>query len=207
MTCTFLDIAKSVSVEVGIAIPDTAQDQSPNSVKLGRLINETCFELVRRVDWHVLSRRQVITGDGSSHPYPFESDYGRLSPGLSVKVGLAIVRGGVTQDEWMSIEPTLGTPRYFFATSSSIEFYPYPADGDPVTVNYQSAEWCQSSEGSGRRKLTADTDICLLPAPLVVRGSVWRWLRQDGRDFSDHNAEFEAMLKDFAASEGAMRSP
>ena len=204
---TFLDIAKSVAIEVGLGQPYTAQGKDPDSIKLARLINEACFELVRRVDWHILSKRQTITGDGVERTYSFEADFSRLSPGMCAKVDGIPIRGGITQDEWMSVEPVAGVPRYFFASSSAIGFHPHPQAGTIVTLNYQSAHWCQTNDGVGRDRMSADTDICLLSEPLVVRGAIWRWLRQDGRDFADYNAEFESMLKDIAASEGVMRSP
>jgi alanine dehydrogenase len=44
-------------------------------------------------------------------------------------------------------------------------------------------------------------------ADLVVKGTIWRWKRKMGQDFSDYLAEFEAALSDRANFDMRERTP
>lgn len=201
-----LEIATEIAVEVGEETPATAQNVSPFTRLAVQFINETGRELVRRVDWHVLNKVQTFEGDALDAFYPFDDDYARLTKGQSVTAAWMPVRGSLSADEWNSLVRTPGQPRYFRSTASGIGFYPSADAGVPISVSYQSKNWVRA-DGVERPSMTQDSEITVLPAPLFVRGAVWRWHRHGGRDFSDHMAEYEAMLADYADQEGGVRQP
>lgn len=204
---TLLEIAKAVAVEVGVEIPITVTGDDPDAIKMVRFINDTGEELARRVDWHALNRTFVVTGDGTDRFYPLASDHARFVKGLAATVNGASIRGGISADEWFSLSRTSGTPRYFRSTKTTIGFYPYPAAAQTVLLSYQSNAWCEDRNAADKTVLSADDDAPRLPCELFVRGAVWRWMRHVSRDFSDHMAEYESMLTDYAQAEGGMRQP
>lgn len=204
---TLLEIAKNVSIETGVEIPASIQNDDPFSLKIVRFINETGIELARRVDWHVLNKRYEIVGDGSSRDFDLPNDYARLARGLSVSVNGALIRGSLSADEWFSLTFSQGTPRYFRSSSSQISLYPYPPSAQSIFVSYQSSNWAQDINEGGKAQMSTDSDVPLLPVALFERGAVWRWMRHVGRDYADHMAEYEAMLADYSQHEGGIRQP
>ena len=107
----------------------------------------------------------------------------------------------------MSLSHIEGTPRYFRSASATISFYPFLATGAEATVAYQSKSWAVNLAGDGVSSMTKDDDSELISSDLILRGAVWRWLRHAGRDFSDHMAEYEQQIQDYAQAESGMRQP
>jgi hypothetical protein len=204
---TLLDIAKAVAVEIGVEIPATVTGDDPDAIKMVQFINATGVELARRVDWSALNDRHDIVGTGSPVAFELAGDHDRLAQGLCVTGSGGPVRGSITADEWFSLLPVEGAPRYFRSTSTRIMFYPYPAAAEGVTVSYQSRNWAVDDAGNGKTTLVKDRDAPKIPCPLFIRGAVWRWMRHVGRDFNDHMGEYEAQLADYAKAEGGIRQP
>ena len=204
---SLISIAQNVAVNVGLEKPTTAEGSDATVQKLVRFINDAGDELARRVDWSNLTKTLAITGDGTNSAFDLASDHARLSPGLSVTVDGNPLRGGISADEWFSLTPTEGTPRYFRILGRTISFYPYPADGKTGSVSYQSDRWAQNSDGQAIGGMMSNDDVALIPEDLIAKGAIWRWRRHDGRDFGDYLAEFEAALVDYAKAEGGVRQP
>lgn len=201
---TFLSIMKSVAVNAGIEVPSTTGANDPDHVKLAEFINEAGQELVRRVDWGPLRRTATLTGTGTASDYQIAPDFDRLTMGMNVAFGMNAVRGSLTPDEWFSLVPTQGSPRYYYLKGTRLALYPYPAAGAAVRVQYQSSQWVNNGSGSS---LTVDNDTAMVPEDLIEMGAVWRWRRHVGKDFADQLAEFEAALVDRARGDSAVRLP
>lgn len=198
-----IDIAKAVAPNISIAAPSVVvSSNDPNAVKLLQMMNETGRELARRADWGALEKTATITGTGSNDAFALPNDFARLSPGNAVTFNGIPVRGGLSRDEWQSLSNSQGTPRYFRLSGDTISFYPFPILSATVLVSYQSSGWC-----AGGENLLSDADQPLVPAELVIGGTIWRWKRSSGLDFQDYLAEFEAMLEQMAAFDQRERSP
>lgn len=204
---TLLSIANQIATNVGLPQQASMQGTDPNALKLVEFINEASKELARRVDWTALNKRQTIVSTGAAAPYDLAPDYARLIKGLSVTVAGNPLRGGISADEWFSLTPTIGTPRYFRMQGNKAAFYPYPSTGQQIVISYQSREWAEDAGGAGKAEMSIDTDKPRVPEDLLMRGATWRWYRHVGRDFSDYLAEFETMLTDLAEAEGGIRQP
>lgn len=204
---TFLDIMKDVAKNAGLEMPVTVATLDPDQVKLGQFINETGREIARRVDWGALRKIVTITGSGTAGEQDIAPDYDRLPAGLSVMSGMFPVRGSLTSDEWFSLDPATGQPRYFYLKGSRIGFYPFPKVGQNVRVQYQSKRWVVESGTQGFDTMTKDAQDTLLSPELMVAGAVWRWRRHMGKEFADYLAEFESILTDKAQADGGVRAP
>lgn len=200
---TPIDIAKAVAPNIAIAAPSTIVTNSdPTIVKLLQLMNEAGREAARRVNWGALEKIATITGSGTNAAFAMPVDFARLCEGNAVVCNGTPVRGGLSRDEWMALTPVEGTPRYFRLTGDDVSFYPFPATATIVRIAYLSAHWC-----SGGAAFTADDQKTLVPHELVCRGTIWRWKRSEGQDFSDYLAEYEAMLEELAATDQRERLP
>jgi hypothetical protein len=200
---SLISIAKAVAVEVSISPPvSVVNSSSIDAQRMLQFTQATGEELARRVDWTELRKTTTVTGTGSNADFDLPDDFLRLIPGNSVTIAGAPVRIGLSADEWNSLTPSAGTPRYARLIGKKISFYPYPSNGVVVSIAYQSDEWC--SAGSA---WAADTDTALIPEVLVTRGSVWRWRRQIGQDYQDMMSEYEAMLGQYEGFDSGMRQP
>ena len=201
---TLLAIAHAVAKNASIEPPDTAQGDDDDIVKLVQFINEAGDECARRVDWSVLRKIQNIEATGFDAMYPLADDYARLVRGMSMRIaGGAAIRGGLSADEWFSLDQTQGTPRFYRISGKQVGFFPYPAEGVNIRIQYISGNWV-----SGNKSAMADNnDAAVIDENLITRGAIWRLRRHIGADYQDNLAEFEAMLSDRATADGAERMP
>ncbi|GHA15141.1 hypothetical protein GCM10007989_07370 [Devosia pacifica] len=203
---TYLTIMQSVARNAGIEPPTAISGNDPDQVLLGQFINEAGQEITRRVDWGVLRKTHTLTGTGAALDHPLPADFDRFPMGLSITAGTDRVRGSLTSDEWASLTPIAGTPRYFYLYGTKVAFYPFLKSGDTAKLIYQSKNWALAGSTPGSR-LVAQTDTTVLSETLIESGAVWRWRRHVGKSFSDHLAEFEGQLADYAKFDGGVRLP
>jgi hypothetical protein len=201
-----LDMMKEVAKNAGISSPQTIDNTDPDHILMVQFLNDTGDEVARRVDWGILRQTETFTGTGSAATFDLPAEYARMSPGLAVISGTNIVRGSLTADEWLSLAPIAGDPRYFYLTGKKLAFYPYLRADVTAQALFQSAYWAESDVGPQIAMVIAE-DRSRVPDELVVAGAVWRWRRHVGKDYADYVAEFEGMLSALAASDGGVRSP
>lgn len=199
-----LDMMKEVAKNAGIEQPVSIDNTDANHVLMVQFLNDAGDEVARRVDWGVLRQTETITGTGAADTFPLPAEYARMSPGLAVISNYSPVRGSLTADEWMSLTPVAGDPRYFYLTGSRIAFYPYLRSAVTAQVLFQSSYWAESDVGPQASMVIAE-DRSRVPDELLVAGAVWRWRRHVGKDFADYVAEFEAQLMQLSAGDGGVR--
>lgn len=201
---TLLTIAKSIAINVSVSPPGVVMsDQDENNRKIIQFSQETADELVRRVDWTALRKTVTITGTGNNDNFDLPGDYQRLTQGMAVKTGGTPIRVGLSADEWHSLTPVVGTPRYARLMGSTMAFFPFLANGATVSVSYQSKNWTSADTTAW----AADDNTALIPENLIELGAIVRWRRQLGQDFQDYMAEFEAAVKDREQFDAGLRLP
>lgn len=209
---TLLQIAQSVARDVGLAQPTvvvgSTDDTNRGMVEMKQCLDFVGEELSRRVDWSALRSEATLTGTGAAFEHPLPASYLRMMAGNAVKlaVSFAPVRGGLSAEEFKSLPPVVGTPRFYFIGgvrgAKTISFWPFLANAFAATALVQSENWVASATS-----YQADTDVALVPSPLMVKGGIARWRRQKGMDFADYNAEYEASLANYAEFDDGARSP
>jgi hypothetical protein len=201
---TLLTIAQDVARNTALDVPPSASGSTSREiVNIVQFINDTGLDVARRVDWGALRQTSTKTGTGALVAHNMPSGYSRLINGNAVSASGVPVRGGLSPDEWASLTPVEGTPRFFRIRGNTISFYPFLANGATAVVTFQSLHW--ASNGTDRLNLDAET--ALFPEDLLVKGAIWRQRRHVGQDFADQMAEFEAALADYAAYDARDRSP
>lgn len=198
------DIARAVAINCSLQVPSAVvSSDDPDTIKIQQFAKEAADEIARRVDWGELRMRTGVIGTGANDDLLINSDFSRLTRGLSVTYNGAPVRGGVSPDEWASLSPVEGAPRYFRLIGERISFYPFLPTDEQAVIVWQTRNWCDN----GTANWQADTDSPLFPENLVTKGALWRMKRHLGLDYQDYVAEFEAALADYASFDDGMRLP
>jgi len=200
---SLLSIARYLALNVGIAVPTQVKSSvDPDALKTVQFTEEAGEEVARRVNWGVLRATATVTGNGADDTFLLPADFARVVPGTSITSLGATIRVGLSADEWNSLPPTMGQPRYARLIGRQISFWPYPPADQQAKVTYQSLNWC-----TGGAIWAADSDVAFFPEVLIKKGALWRWRRNLGQDYQDHLAEFESALTELAAFDDGMRQP
>lgn len=199
---SLLTICQSLSRKIGLDVPTGVISSTLREhIELIDITQDAAADIALRGDFGGMHNTATLTGTGANAELSLPSDFLRLTKGRAVYTSSGGVRGSLSDDEWFSLTPLQGTPRYFYKNGNMMSFYPYLASGATATISYMSRNWCSA----GGELWTADSDTALVPESLVVKGAYWRWRRQKGLDFSDHMAEFEADLAAYAENDTRMR--
>lgn len=200
---SLLSIAQDMSVLVSIQSPTAVlSNLTEDNRKIVRFTTDAAEELARRVDWAALRGTMTVTGTGSNDSFALPDGFSRLIEGNAIKTSTGPVRVGLSADEWNSLTPVEGVPRYAYLAGNTISFYPFLALAGEATVTYQSKNWCPSGTDWGD-----DAEGALVPESLIRMGALWRWRRHLGQDIQDFLAEYESALADRAKFDGGVRSP
>lgn len=83
---------------------------------------------------------------------------------------------------------------------------PVPTAGDSYYFEYQSANWCTTSGGTGQAAWVADTDVGLLDEGLMTAGLIWRWKQAKGFDYAEDFRKYQMRVVNAIArdTEGAV---
>ena len=191
---TLISIASALATNAGMKVPASVIGNPAREwVEAHQFANEAGEELARRVDWGQLQASATLTGDGTNLAHALPAGFSRLNRGVAVMAGTSIVRP-LTRQEWSRLAPMQGVPRYFLLEADTLTLWPYLANAETVTVQYQSLNWCDN----GTAAFVADTDSPLVDEDLFAKALIVRWRRQKGMSFADEEAEYEAALQDFA---------
>lgn len=201
---TILEIIKAMAPEVSIEVPSAAvANPDREMVEAVHFATMACEEIERRGDWGRLQTTYTLTGDGTAQTFSLPDDFSRLQAGNAIIYQGHPVRGGLSADEWNSLTFVEGTPRFFRLIGNAIELWPFLALGETATVKYLSKNW----NSNGSAVWSTDSDVAVFPGTLILKGAIWRWRRQKAMDYQDHQAEYEAALKDFAGFDDRSRTP
>lgn len=191
---TLLTIAQGLARNVGMQVPTSVVGSTMREwQECLQFANEVGEELSRRVDWGALQATATLTGDGTNKVHALPAGFSRLSKGVAIRSGSAIVRP-LTRAEWNALTPVVGTPRYFLLEGNEVTLWPFLANAATATASYQSDLWTSA----GSNAFTVDTQTSLIDEDLFLKGLIVRWRRQKGMSYQDEEAEYEAALQDVA---------
>ena len=188
-------LAENVGLETTQQVISSPKREWAEAVTMSNAVGD---ELARRVDFGALRKTMTLTGPDVTYTLPDE--FSRIIPGIGVTYGAGIIRP-LTHAEWASLEPMVGSPRYFTLEGRSLRLWPYLPTGQAALMRYQSRFWCSN----GGAEWVSDTDTSLIDEGLMVKGLIVRWRRQKGMPFEDYEAEYEADLAAIAGFDDRSR--
>lgn len=184
------DILRKILLEIGIDKPTpqlSGTDYETTQIK--NFINEAGDEIARRAEWSRLYKEWIVPGRTSEIDLP--EDFLKIAQDGAVRVNKSTygaIRGISAPQQWQMIRTRPSRQGFYHLSEGKIMFSPM-LDDDGAIVRYVSKNWTV-----GKREIEQNGDQVLIPARLIVKGSVWRWKRQKGLQFEDALAEFEATL-------------
>lgn len=196
-----VDILARAARQCSVSPPSswvTATAQAP--LELRDFLDETVDDVLERIDvTGPISKSETITGT-DAETYSLPADYKRVQRGeYSVYERFRTRRACVPvpddgQWEYMKELGTAGAYRFYrikgYQGDFQIDFYRPLETGITVVMNYVSRNWIAGDKAM----FTAEDDVSMLPRRLLESGIVFRFRERKGLEFTDKQAEYEALL-------------
>lgn len=194
MSATLLQLMQTVCAEVGLPNPTAIVTSTDQQIRqLLALSNREGREMVSLDGgWSELRGEQSIVMAIGQAAYDFPDDYNHYQPTtIWNRDQRWPVNGPLTAQEWQTLKSgyiNVFPYQRYRIMDGQIYFDPTPDstyNGQTVTVEYFSKNWCQSSTGVSQPQWLADTDTFKLPDDVMVLGTKWRFLAAKRMDYSE----------------------
>lgn len=84
---------------------------------------------------------------------------------------------------------------------------PTPPAGNTWAFEYVSWHWIENTGGTVTYQyFNADTDVILLPEPIILMGLRWRWKKEKGFDYQEDFMSYERLVADELGRQGIKRT-
>ena len=206
---SLLTIVQNVADMVGLPRPTGAFSSTDTTVRqLITLANMEGRQLSRRKQWQELVREATHTTLAAE----LQGAITDLMPGLRYPIN--DTTWNRTQQEplqplsarqWQAQQAfnVSGPYSEYRIRQGNLYLLPAPPAGETLAFEYVSNYWCESSGGTGQSAWAADTDVGALSEEIMEAGLRWRFLRAKGMDYAQEFQEYEWMLGDAMARDGA----
>lgn len=176
---------------------------TPNALvrQLIELMYAAGTDIARRTEWQNLHKTFDVVANLDKIALP--ADFRELQESGAIKLKPAVGTTGfkparmiVAPEQWDLILSRPSAQTYCHLTGGKLHFAPNSGPEGAI-VRYVSKYWnLNAQEG-----LNAADELFAIPEHLLVRGTVWRWRRQKGLEFSDLLAEYESDLIDAVSAD------
>lgn len=206
------DWMDNAASECALSVPSLfATNTTTSYTQLKRYMYDTARELLERHDWANCTIDYSITGTGTD-TYALPSDFKRLTrsdddaqPAVWSDDMRRAFKPITSNGQWTVLQSVGPTPIYGYrVVGANIEFSQDIATGETVTISYVSTGWI--SHSSARTDEWAnDADLTYLPGKLIELGTIWRWMRKRGQEFSSYQGEYEMILSRMVTDDRGQR--
>lgn len=206
---TLLSVAQDVCDLVGIPRMSSIGTTSDTSyTPLRAMIQQATDDLFERHDWRAMvSFQRFVAVNGQAQAGAMPSDYARMAQGHTMwnLTRDEEVAGPLDPATWTAMQRQSGTylGGYWRFIGADIYIYPAPGGGDTIHFEYLTRNVIKAADGSFKDRWSADTDICILPEPLIVLGAVWRWKSAKGFAYAEDLSNYERQLERLASNDAA----
>lgn len=216
MPDSVLTMCQDVTNEIGTEpIAAVIGNNNDTARRLLQAAQRTGNGLARAHTWTLLQREHTFTTVDSQAAYDLPSDFDRMLPhtqwdranewrllGPLSPQEWQLVKSGVVEEgprRDYRIKPDSGTNKFFISpTPGSGE------GGETLVFEYISANWAETSGGTGISKFQNDDDVPRFDDELFRLGIKWRFLRTLGLDYITEYDEYERMFNRRVATDGDM---
>lgn len=196
---TLLTMVQTACRRLGLTVPNvvaTSSDQQ--AIQIMSLLNGLGQTLIDDADWPKLRTLKTITTVSGTSDYDYPADYHRMIDGTFWdRTNNWEVLGPDTPivDRWRreSTIGQVGIRRYFTNIGTGVRIYPpVTVSGDTLVYEYISANWAETTGGTGIAEMTADSDEPRLDAEMMILGTIALWLDAKGLDSTNAMARYLA---------------
>lgn len=204
---SLLTIVQNACKRIGISAPAAVVSSTDlQIIQLLALANEegqelsTCSSAALSYDWQALQAEANFTTTATESQGAITT----IAPGFKYIIDGTIwdrtkrlpVYGSLDPQTWQNYKAwgvTNPFPKYR-VRGGLLLLMPVPAAGESYYFEYQSANWCTSSGGTGQTSFAADTDVALLDEDLMTAGLIWRWKQAKGFDYAEDFRKYQTRV-------------
>jgi|TARA_R110000751_G_scaffold32990_5_gene82412 hypothetical protein len=210
---TLLTQIQNACDTIGLSRPSVAIASTDQNVRvLLALANTEGQELLERYAWPQTQIEKTHTTLAAE----LQGVVTTLAPGFSYIINSTFwnrtlsepVSGPLSPSEWQALKARTATGPYssFRMQGGKLYAYPAPVAGNTWVFEYQSTYFCQASGGANQSVWTADSDVGVLDENLMMLGTVWRFKKKNGLDYSEDFRMYEQKLANQMARVGGKRT-
>ena len=210
---TLLTQIQNACDTIGLSRPSVAIASTDQNVRvLLALANTEGQELLERYAWPQTQIEKTHTTLAAE----LQGVVTTLAPGFSYIINSTFwnrtlsepVSGPLSPSEWQALKAQTATGPYssFRMQGGKLYAYPAPVAGNTWVFEYQSTYFCQASGGANQSVWTADSDVGVLDENLMMLGTVWRFKKKNGLDYSEDFRMYEQKLANQMARVGGKRT-
>ena len=210
---TLLTQIQNACDTIGLSRPSVAIASTDQNVRvLLALANTEGRELLERFAWPQTQIEKTHTTLAAE----LQGVVTTLAPGFSSIINGTFwdrtltqpVTGPLSPLEWQTLKARTATGPYssFRMQGGKLYAYPAPAAGNTWVFEYQSTYFCQSAAEANQSVWTADSDVGVLDENLMMMGTVWRFKKKNGLDYSEDFRMYEQKLANQMARVGGKRT-
>lgn len=219
---SLLTIVQGASLRCGMATPVVAfSNPDPTVQQFVAYSQDAGDEYAERWTWRALKKPHTATpqqfvGDGTTVIFPMPSDWARLSPSVVLTSSIhptLILYGPINEDDLLRFKQLPLTPlppvwRLFsdLTGNPQIEFYPAPALGEIISYVYGTKIWILDDDQNPQTNWTSDGCTSMIPERLIRLGTIWKWKKSKGLDYSEEFRLAEMSFDRLAGQEGTGRT-
>jgi hypothetical protein len=210
---TLLTQIQNACDTIGLSRPSVAIASTDQNVRvLLALANTEGRELLERFAWPQTQIEKTHTTLAAE----LQGVVTTLAPGFSYIINGTFwdrtltqpVTGPLSPLEWQTLKARTATGPYssFRMQGGKLYAYPAPPAGNTWVFEYQSTYFCQSAVEANQSVWTADSDVGVLDENLMMMGTVWRFKKKNGLDYSEDFRMYEQKLANQMARVGGKRT-
>ena len=203
---SLLSICQDVADDIGISKPTIiVGNTDQTATRLLAQAKAALKSLGNKYSWLSLVTEYTFSTVASQEDYDLPSDFARLeNQTLWDRTNFEELRGPLSPQQWQEYKSsilastvTVWKKYRIRNVSGSVKFsiHPTPDAADDLVFEYVSANYCQTSGGTGQTTWTADTDVGVVDEDLIFLGTRWRMLRRLGMSYAEEQAEYENELE------------
>lgn len=210
---TLLTICQNVAREVAVEVPTTIFGSNNQTASLLLGCAQTAGKMLHtRYNWLSLVTEYTFATVASTQDYALPSDYSRIYDDTQWdRSNYRSLTGPLSPISWQAYESSVlasSSPvwkRYRIRNvSGTVKFslFPTPDAVETVAYEYISANWCESSGGTGQSAWAADDDVGVLDEFLLELGVKWRMLSRLGLAYEEERVEYDQEVNKAIARDG-----
>jgi len=210
---TVLSLVTDAADELSLARPtdiaDTTDDNT--SQKLIRHLTRTCRQLSAEYDWSRLRREKTFTTVAAAEQTDaIPTDFQRfLKDTIWNRSTRTKVLGPLDVGDWQARQAVLvnGPYQNFIIRGTSFLMTPTPTAGWTIAYEYITKYIGLAVDGTTERlTFTADDDTTYFDDELVILGTVWRYRKAEGLDYSEEFREYQLRRANMIKMDGGRRT-
>jgi hypothetical protein len=205
---TLLSIVQDVQDELGLPRASAvASATTPTERQMLALLNREGQALVKLCEWPKLLTLATITTVNGTSDYAVPDDFDRFvdQTAWDRANDTEMLGPDIPQvDRWYreSDVATSGIYRRYRYIGGYIRVWPTPTvSSEEIVYEYVSKNWCQTTGGTAKARMSIDTDEPRVDDQLLILGLKWRFLNTKGLDASGAKAEYDMYLDSMRGSE------